>query len=175
MKKYAFILLSILLVSCGNKSPRAGIDQTQFDGETTLKIAVVKLGDGSQTGTGTIGCGDTITYIDKTADGTKLEDSRKIQLALKELFAIGETSTDGAYYNGLQYAKNLKVESVNVSENPGKTSINVYISGDMASGGTCDDPRITEQIMDTIKANSTSDEIKVYINEKDLDGYFSMK
>ncbi len=175
MKIKALILLSFLLISCGNKPTRPEIDQSQFDGETTLKIAVVQLGDGSVTGGNTIGCGDTISYIDKKADGIKLEDSRKIQLALKELFAIGETSTDGAYYNGLQYSKNLKVDSVNVSVNPGKTTIEVHISGDMSSGGTCDDPRITEQIKETIKANSTSDELKVYINDKDLNDYFNMK
>lgn len=174
MKIKAFILLSVLLISCGNKSPRDKIDQSQFEGETTLKVAVVKLEDNGVSGE-KIGCGDSIIYIDKTAEGIKLEDSRKVQLALKELFAIGETAVDGPYYNGLQYATGLKVESVNESENPDKTTIEVNISGEMASGGTCDDPRITEQIMSTIKANSTADEIKVYINDKDLDGYFNMK
>lgn len=160
MKLKILILLSILLVSCGG---------TPVKPDATLKIALVKLNDNGASGE-LIGCGDSIVYIDKTA-----EEGNKVQVALEELFVYGTTATTDEYYNGLQYAKNLKVDSVNVSENPGKTTIEIRISGEMASGGTCDDPRITEQIMSTIKANTTADEIKVYINDKDLDGYFNMK
>lgn len=173
MKIKAFILLSILLISCGKKGLREGIDQSQFDGETTLKIAVVKMEDNGVSGE-KIGCGDSIIYIDKTADGIKLEDSRKIQLALKELFAVGVTAVDDPYYNGLQHSKNLAVESVNETNNGQNSIVNVNIIGEMISAGTCDDPRIKEQIYSTIKANSSADEVNAYINGTELKDYFDM-
>ena len=174
MKIKAFILLSLLLISCGKGKIADKVDQSQFEGTTTLKIALVKLEDAGKSGE-KIGCDDSIVYIEKTADGTKLEDNRKVQLALKELFAYGATDTSAEYYNGLGQATNVKVEQVNVSNNGKNENITVNLSGELTSGGTCDDPRIQNQIISTIKANSNATEIIVMINDKNLDEYFNMK
>ncbi len=175
MKKYAIILLSLLLISCNATKLEKPVkpDETQNKGETTLQIAVVKMEDDGKTGE-KIGCGDSIIYIEETAEGTKLEDTKKIQLALKELFAIGVTAVDDPYYNGLQHSKNLKVENVNETDNGDNSIIAVMLSGELISAGTCDDPRIEEQIYSTVKANSSADEVQVFINDKELKDYFDM-
>ena len=175
MKKYAIILLSILLVSCNGMKQEKPVKPvpTEPELETTLQIAVVKMEDDGKTGE-KIGCGDSIIYIEKTAEGTKLEETKKIQLALKELFAIGVTAVDNEYYNGLQHSKNLKVESVNKTNNGDNSIISVILSGELISAGTCDDPRIKEQIYSTVKANSSADEVQVYINDQELEEYFDM-
>ncbi len=175
MKKYAIILLSILLVSCNGMKPEKPVKPvpTEVESETTLQIAVVKMEDDGKTGE-KIGCGDSIIYIEKTAEGTKLEETKKIQLALKELFAIGVTAVDDPYYNGLQHSKNLKVENVNETDNGDNSIIAVMLSGELISAGTCDDPRIKEQIYSTVKANSSADEVQVYINDQALEEYFDM-
>lgn len=173
MKIKALILASVLLISCSNKVPPEKVDQTQFEGKTKLQVAVVKMEDDGKSGE-KIGCGDSIIYIEKTAEGIKLEDSRKIQLALKELFAIGATTVEGPYYNGLQHSKNLNVDSVNETNNGDSSIVSVLISGELISAGTCDDPRISEQIYSTIEANSSADKIEVLINDKDLKDYFDM-
>ena len=163
MKIKALILLSILLVSCGAKP------QASFEGETTLKVALVKLNDNGASGEA-IGCGDSIVYIDKTADGIKLENTRKVQLALTELFAYGKTAVTDDYYNGLQHSKDLAVYSVNES------ITEVRLTGQLISAGTCDDPRMKEQIYSTIRANSNPNgEITVLINDENIEDYMSQK
>lgn len=167
MKIKVLILLSILLVSCGAKP------QASFEGETTLKVALVKLDDNGASGEA-IGCGDSIVYIDKTTDGIKLKNSKKVRLALTELFAYGATATTDEYYNGLQHSKNLAVDSV--KENSAAGTIEVQLTGQLISAGTCDDPRMQEQIYSTIQANSNPDaEITVLINGIDIKEQMSLK
>lgn len=168
MKLKALLLMSILLLSC-SKTPQT------FEGETTLKVALVKMEDNGATGL-KIGCGDSIAYIDRTADGIKLENTRKVQLALTELFAYGATSPTDEYYNGLQHSKELAVYSVNESTAGKKSMIEVRLTGQLISAGTCDDPRVKEQIYSTIRANSNPDaEITVFINDENIEDYMSLK
>ena len=61
---------------------------------------------------------------------------------------------------------------MNVSPNG---DVSVALTGALLSAGTCDDPRIEEQIKQTIAANAeTNANISVTINGQDLNAYFDM-
>lgn len=174
MKIRFLLLMASLLIACGqteitdentNKSDEAAK-------EINLQVALIKMADNGKNDE-LVGCGDSIVLVDKSVEGEDFIDSRKVSEALELLFET-DALNQSELYNSLANSKNLAISSVNISENPGNTVIQVDIVGEMMSAGTCDDPRIKEQIYSTIEANAEADEIKVTINGEDLEGYFNM-
>lgn len=91
----------------------------------------------------TFGCQDTIVYTKlgrETATGDVVRD------ALNTLFAERRTSVDGLY-NALAYST-IVVDRI-VSRDGVTTE--VELKGEIVSGGTCDWPRITEQVEATVR------------------------
>jgi hypothetical protein len=90
-----------------------------------------------------IGCNDRPVVVQltrETATGDVLRD------ALNTLFAVRDTNVQGAL-NSLDDAT-LKVDDIRSTDG---VTTEVHISGALNSGGTCDDPRITEQVEGTIR------------------------
>lgn len=115
-----------------------------------------------------IGCGDGADPLENLIHES-LSEEQKIKLALETLFEDKEqNNTKLNHYNAL-YQSELTVDSVLWTPE----IVTVALSGTLISGGTCDDPRIQAQIMETIKANLSSDAIiSVSINGDDLANYF---
>ena len=167
MKKLlSFIFgLSLFLSAC-TWSDKDYEDTTSSE---PLKIALVIMEGGSAGDT--IGCGDAIYFASKEVS---IEPSIKarIEAALEALFSI-ETALYGEqrFYNALS-TSSITESSVNVSPNG---DVSVALTGALLSAGTCDDPRIEEQIKQTIAANAeTNANISVTINGQDLNAYFDM-
>lgn len=90
-----------------------------------------------------IGCNDRPVVVQmsrESASGDTLRD------ALNTLFGVRET-TVANLHNALAFAK-LSVEKIQSTDG---VTTEVYIKGDLNSGGVCDDPRITEQVEGTIR------------------------
>jgi hypothetical protein len=109
-----------------------------------VHIHMVAMDDDGQSGM-RIGCGDSLipvwVEIGKTPDVEK-----KIERALERLFAVGDPFYgESGLYNGL-FQSDLAVESVSLS----RGVATVHLSGALISAGTCDDPRIQQQIVQTI-------------------------
>lgn len=170
--KFLIVLLA-LLASCETKEPSGDLKKDPVESNVMVEIALVKMEDNGATGE-KIGCGDSIVLVEKEIEKSSLESSTKMELALKELFAYGATKVEDEYYNGLQHSSDLKVEKVLTGEAAGKKTIAVYLGGQLISAGTCDDPRIMEQISSTVEANSKADEYLIYINGELLKDYFDM-
>jgi len=166
MKKLlSFIFgLSLFLSAC-TWSDKDYEDTTSSE---PLKIALVTMEGGT---VGNIGCGDAIEFI-QAEISTEMTVEARIEAALEELFSI-ETALYGesGLYNALS-SSSISVVSVDEEENG---DVNVALTGALLSAGTCDDPRIEEQIKQTIAANAeTNANISVTINGQDLNAYFDM-
>lgn len=181
-KKFLAIsaLFTLLLSACvtDDKTPDdsdSGSGSEVEDDSTTMtiKLAMVAMEDNGESGEA-IGCGDSIVFVDKEVTGDLDEDEEKIERALEELFAVGTPFYgQSGLYNGLTHSSNLVIDELEVEDD----GIRVDISGNLISAGTCDDPRIKEQILSTIEENTNltvSDE-DVFINGESLQDYFDMR
>lgn len=177
MKKLlTIIVLSLFLVSCQGRSyPVYPSDKMPHEvlppetaATTSVEFAIVDIeGEGEEK----IGCGDTLVMVSKSFDGT-LTTEEKITKALEALFAIKSYNYgQSGLFNGLGDQTDLQVDKVEI--NGEQTT--VWISGKVVSGGTCDDPRIEEQIKETVNANRTTRLYGVILNGASLEDYFNMQ
>ncbi len=190
MKKFLTLFALVLLAACQSplrpetpvvpNTPPTQADEDNDEDEapayvaTSIDFALVAMGDGTMvTGPQFIGCGDQIQMVESSYVDAGATTETVIQAALEALFQIeGSSYGESGLYNAL-YQSDLNVESVSVSDD--ESSVIVALTGSIASGGTCDDPRIEAQIRETIKAHSPEDsEITVLIDGEDLNEYFDM-
>jgi hypothetical protein len=174
MKKLLSLLFCFSLVSC--TTPVEPVEEPAEEPVVfeDFYIALVALSDGEAKPEPTIGCGDAIELVTQKAKPMGMEE--KVKTALEALFSIKEsTYGESGLYNAL-YQSNLAVETVNtLNQGLEGGSVEVTLSGSIVSGGVCDDPRIEEQIMQTIEANTPEGTtILVYIDGKTLDEYFDL-
>lgn len=177
MKK--IILLSLFLVACQTNQTRPVItpdelppaEELETSESSTVELALVAMNDGVTTPpSDAFGCGDTIVYVERevseltTVTGT-------IETALEELFSIDESLYgESGLYNSLA-PSDVMVDSVMVTG----TSIEISLSGSMISAGSCDDPRLEEQIRATAAANAPEGAtITILFDGEDLHEYFNM-
>lgn len=118
-----------------------------------IDLSLVALGDGGVQGP-EFGCDDSlVTVTDEIQDLATTE--HQIQAALQRLFV----RDPGSLYN-VFFQKNLIVEQVTVA---GGTAT-LYLIGEFAPGGVCDDPRIQEQLHATSTQFADVDDIVIYLN-----------
>lgn len=177
MKK--LILLSLFLVACQTNQTQPVIIPDEVppveEPETsTVEVALVAMGDGTMTGGETIGCGDTIQLVEKEVAPNG--DAGTVKAALEALFAIeGSDYGESGLYNAL-YQSDITVGAVAVGNgNSPDATVDVSLSGSIISGGTCDDPRIEEQIRATVEANAPEGAtITILFDGEDLHEYFDL-
>lgn len=140
-------------------------------GPTSVEIYLVDLGSSATSSQNTIGCGDTLVPIKQEVGSTVgvsvLKASLVNLLSLKQKDIKVGTST---YYNAL-YQSNLKLDSATVVNGVAT----VKISGTTELGGECDDPRVIAQIRETVMQFPTIKQANIFINNKPLEDYFSLK
>jgi hypothetical protein len=102
----------------------------------------------------TIGCNDKVA-LTTVARVSATDDP--IHDALMSLFDVRE-STHNQLYNSL-YQSKLTVDRI---ISPDGVTTEVWLKGDIASGGVCDDPRIKAQIEGTVKRLRPV--YKIYLN-----------
>lgn len=171
MKK--FLLLSLFLVACQTNQTQpviTPVEEPETSESSMVEVALVVMNDGVTTPTGeTIGCGDTLQLVEK--DVSSSNPAEKIENALETLFAIDDSLYgESGLYNSLA-PSDVVVDSVTV----GGTSIEVTLSGSILSAGTCDDPRIEEQVRATAEANAPEGAtITILFDGEDLHEYFDL-
>ncbi|MDQ3014401.1 MAG: GerMN domain-containing protein [bacterium] len=134
---------------------------------TRVKIFMVEMAEAEPFTGPTIGCGDRLIPVNRDVKGQAV-----LKAALEDLFSI-KTAFYGesGFYNSLSASK-VKVDSASIDAN-GKAT--VKLSGTLMSAGTCDDPRIQEQIKATVMQFSTVKSADITINGKTLAAYFDMR
>ncbi len=124
-----------------------------------------------------IGCGDSVVAVKKPIATQNLFPNKQVEVALKALFAdTAETVGESGLKNTLAASK-LTVLSVDIVQRNGlvnnnawdaNTTMRVKLSGTISSGGTCDDPRISAQILQTIAQFTGQSKIDVTVNGQPL-------
>jgi hypothetical protein len=157
-------------VSGSNTDTQTNATSSPSTGGTSFNIYVVDIHSEDAPRTkNTIGCGDTLVQLKETITPTQ----GILQAALIKLFSIKERDVKvgtSTFYNAL-YQSNLKVESITITNGVAT----VKISGTTQLGGECDDPRVIAQIKQTVLQFSTIKQANIFINNKKLEDYFSLK
>ncbi len=102
----------------------------------------------------TFGCNDKVAFVKvprESDSGDTLKD------ALNSLLAVKDTNYHG-FYTALAFST-LKVDKIQSTDG---VTTEVWLSGLPKSGGTCDDPRIKEQLEQTIKRLKPN--FKIFLN-----------
>ncbi|HEX2282869.1 MAG TPA: GerMN domain-containing protein, partial [Thermomicrobiales bacterium] len=110
----------------------------------TVHIHLVALGDAGESGM-PIGCDDSLIPVEREIEATD-DVEVKISRTLEILLGIDEEFYgESGLYNAL-YQSDLMVESVTVAE--GTATVN--LTGQLLVGGVCDEPRVEEQLRQTV-------------------------
>ena len=159
-------------------SPASTVASTEFIVQTSvmtstpisdtqmLKIYLVAIGDNGISGK-KIGCDDSLIAVDVGVQPTVAV----LRAALTRLLEIKTVSYgDSGLYSAL-YQSDLEIENLSIQN--GVASI--YLNGDLMLGGTCDNPRVEEQLKATALQFPTISSVEIFINGIPLAQKLSLK
>jgi hypothetical protein len=119
----------------------------------SVELGLVALGDDGVMGPA-FGCDDSLVTVTDEMQVLATTENQ-IRAALQRLFV----RDPGALYN-VFFQKNLIVEQVTIADG----TATLYLIGEFAPGGVCDDPRIQEQLHATATQFAGVDDIVIYLN-----------
>ncbi len=134
--------------------------------QQTIKVYLVALEDQGKSGP-KIGCGDSIIAVDRTVTKTPAV----LKATLDELLSLKKENYQQAGLYSAFYNSDLKTESAVIVN--GKAT--VKLTGVLSIGGVCDNPRVQEQLTQTIKQFPTVKEAEIFINNKPITELLSEK
>jgi len=127
-----------------------------------VSIYLVAIGDDGATGI-QIGCGDSLVPVTvQIPQASTLEE--RIQSTLEYLFGLHDRDYGESGLITALYQSDLTVDDVSVADG----TATVALSGTLASGGVCDDPRIAGQIEYTIKQFAGIENVVVTLNGQQI-------
>ncbi len=137
-----------------------------------FKIALSSLDGATMTktlreaGVPTIGCDDVVIYKELTGESNAKE-------ILERMFTFDGYDEDKGEYNVFQ-SSDLKVDDLSIDNN---YVVTVKLSGNLSTGGMCDNPRVGAQITQTIKMVNPTwiKDVKIFINGEPLGDFLSEK
>lgn len=131
-----------------------------------VQIGLIALEDNGKSGK-KIGCGDSLVMVSVNIPATQapIKAAYEYLLSIKEPF-YGESGL----YNAL-YQSNLKVDNVSIKNGIAE----VYLTGEVLLGGTCDNPRVLAQVEKIATQFEGITEVRVMINGEPLKEILSEK
>lgn len=144
-------------------SPVTSANPTNTPNPTLVQIPLVSLSN-KVSQPKTFGCGDSIVFMEM--DTTKAD----LKSAFEKLFSLGDSDVDQNLYNALS-SSDLKFDRLEQSAEGTK----IYLTGDLSLAGVCDNPRVSQQLIQTAQQNSTADNVEIFINNKKLEEVLSLK
>lgn len=142
------------------------ISPTTISGGQTVKIFLVAIGDNGVAGT-KFGCDDSLVAVDVPIAPTV----GVLRAALNQLLAIKSSYYgQSGLYNSL-YQSELEIDTLSIKD--GLASI--YLTGNLTLGGTCDSPRVAEQLKAIALQFSTVSKVEIFLNGTSLDEALSLK
>lgn len=131
------------------------------EGSDTMRLNIYMIAvDDNGTSGKKIGCNDSVIPI--VVDLPRSQGV--LRTALTRLLAQkGQYYGESGLYNAL-YQSNLTIESLAVLDGEAI----MRFSGQLASGGACDDPRIIAQLEETALQFSTVQRVSIYVNGTDI-------
>ncbi|WP_254455745.1 GerMN domain-containing protein [Paeniglutamicibacter quisquiliarum] len=131
-----------------------------------MTVFYVALGDQGQAGP-MIGCGDSIVA---TETGPVIYASQ-VEAAMSDLLENKDTVHGESGLMNALAGSNLRYVSSSVSGN----TVTVELTGDLSSGGICDDPRIIAQLTYTAMVAAGAGEARILIDGIDIGDKLSQK
>lgn len=129
----------------------AAVDETR----SVVELYFVALEDAGDSGE-VIGCDDSVVSVLAPGSGTENTPEFALQLLLDEK---DEYYGQSGLYNAL-HQSDLDIEDVSVEG--GVATVN--LTGDVVLSGTCDTPRVSAQIRNTLLQFDSIDEVVVYLD-----------
>jgi hypothetical protein len=131
-----------------------------------VSIFLVAIDDNGKSGE-KIGCGDSLIPVRRDITPT----TAPLQAALEELMSLkSQTYGESGLYNAL-YQSNLTVERAAIMNGKAEVSLR----GTYVLGGTCDTPRFSEQIKETVRQFPRVQAVDILLNGKPIDEALSQK
>lgn len=132
-----------------------------------VKIYLVAIGDNGVSGK-LIGCGDSLVPVEVPIAPTL----GVLRAALNELFKLEGQQFYGqsGLYNAL-YQSDLAIEDVAVIGSEAR----IFLIGSMTLGGTCDNPRVEEQLKALALQFNTVERVSIYVNGEPLEEVLDLK
>ncbi|MBM4170786.1 MAG: GerMN domain-containing protein [Ignavibacteria bacterium] len=164
MKKFlkiisVFFLLLLLVINYGCRKDE---QQQSEDVLTTPSTIYLVALEGTKLTGKTIGCNDILI----TKNINVIAKKTLLQATLDELLQYKEIDELKNFIKG----PGLMLVQVTVSAG----MADVYFKGDFLISGTCDIPRIKEQLVETAKKFTEYKKVNFYINNQTLDEYLSV-
>jgi hypothetical protein len=156
MKKISVLVilaLGTVWFACSNKSSSSSSQE--------IKIYLVALA-GTDVQGKTIGCDDKLVAVTKSVNIEKTP----LETSIAELLAAKDTEELKNYVKGIQ----LMLFQVTIAGGVG----DVYLNGELTISGTCDIPRIREQLNETARQFSDLKKVNFYINTQPLEKYLNV-
>jgi len=139
--------------ACSRKS------ETDYGKE--IKIYLIAL-DASKHQGKVIGCNDLLVAIEKDVNVEK----SPLESAITELLNTKDTEELKNYVKGIQLMLFQVTMAGGVAD--------VYLNGELTINGTCDIPRIREQLNETAKQFTDLNKVNFYLNAKPLESYLDV-
>lgn len=133
---------------------------------SALTIFYVALNDQGKSGP-MIGCGDSIVA---TETGPVVYASQ-VEAAMSDLLDDKDAQHGQSGLMNALASSNLTYVSSSVSGD----TVTVELTGELSSGGVCDDPRIIAQLTYTAMVAAEAGEAKILVNGIDINKYLSQK
>ena len=118
-----------------------------------------------------IGCNDALASIAVSLAGDNTQN--QIRNAVQQLLELDkdvQNDSGHVYYNALAQS-DLRVETVRVSGNQAE----IMLTGDVSLGGTCDTPRLMEQLRTTVEQFPGIDKANFFINGETMEEALSLQ
>ena len=183
-KQFILFSLSILLfigctnqnISSNNNLPNQQPVSTLFDDSEDdsnaieYSIFLIALEDKGLNGK-EIGCGDSVVSVIQTSPEKSPTDSELMSEAFTTLLNFKNPDHTQSAYNNFLDKSTLKLVSAEIINGVAK----VELSGQISSGGVCDDPRIIAQLEETAAQFPEVQSVEIFINNKPLRQIFNLK
>jgi hypothetical protein len=135
-------------------------------GSMRVKIFMVALNDSGKLGK-KIGCEDSVVAVERIIPAT----SAVLRAALNELLSIRDPQYGESGLHNALASSTLKLDDVSLVA--GRATI--YLSGNLALSGVCENPRVDAQIKETALQFSTVHQVSVLVNKIALEQILSGK
>lgn len=147
-------------------SPTLVVTPTETEDEKDVLLYFVDIDDNGQKGL-KIGCNDSLVSVIQKIDNT----ATPMTVALEKLLEIEDQTVGSNLYNSL-YQSNLTLDKATITS---EGVAEVYLSGELKLGGTCDAPRAQAQLEQTIMQFSSVHQAKIYLNNQPLEDALSTR
>ncbi|MBM3129063.1 MAG: hypothetical protein FJ009_10640 [Chloroflexi bacterium] len=135
-------------------------------GSMRVKIFMIALNDAGKLGK-KIGCDDSVVAVERIIPLT----NAVLRASLNELLSLRASEYGESGLRNALAPSTLKVDDITLVA--GRATI--YLSGNLALGGACDNPRVDAQIKETALQFSTVRQVSILINKIALDKILSGK